>query len=89
MARTSAQAFSLYLANLTPSATERQVAALHRQSLERALNQSLDVLEIRETGSFSHGTGLRGRSDVDLVVSLNSARPTDPSAALRRVRGVG
>ena len=68
-------AMALYLQALTPTATEQQVAGLHRESIEETLRANLDVVEIRETGSFSHGTGLRGISDVDLVVALNYTSP--------------
>jgi len=40
----------------------------------------------REAGSFNHGTGVRGLCDVDLLVSLNEAQPTNSDTALRWVR---
>lgn len=86
MPRTVDAALQTYLTLLTPTATERQVAALHRATIETTLRSELSVVEVRETGSFSHGTGLRGRSDVDLIVALNYARPMSPTTALHWVR---
>ncbi|WP_461964350.1 SMODS domain-containing nucleotidyltransferase [Curtobacterium sp. 24E2] len=50
------------------------------------MRSELSVAQVRETGSFGHGTGLRGRSDVDLIVALNYARPMSPTTALHWVR---
>ncbi|WP_248704731.1 nucleotidyltransferase domain-containing protein [Curtobacterium sp. MWU13-2055] len=86
MPRTVDAALQQYLTLLTPTPTERQVAAIHRASIETRLRSELSVAEVRETGSFSHGTGLRGRSDVDLIVALNYSRPMNPSTALHWVR---
>lgn len=86
MPRTVDAAFSAYVASLTPTSSERQAAILHRATIESALRNELSVEVVRETGSFSHGTGLRGRSDVDLIVALNYQRPMNPSTALRWVR---
>jgi hypothetical protein len=86
MATTVELAFDDYLRKLTPTATERQVAALHRATIEQTLRSVLDVVEIRETGSFGHGTGLRGVSDVDLMVALHYAQPIQPRTALQWVR---
>jgi hypothetical protein len=86
MATTVEASFRDYLGRLTPTATERQVAALHRATIEQTLRSALEVVEIRETGSFGHGTGLRGVSDVDLLVALNYQQPIQPQTALQWVR---
>jgi predicted nucleotidyltransferase len=38
-----------------------------------------------ETGSFSHGTGVRNYSDIDALVSLNN-KPDSSYTALNRVK---
>jgi Second Messenger Oligonucleotide or Dinucleotide Synthetase domain len=39
-----------------------------------------------QSGSFSHGTGVKGNSDVDYFASLKSSRPTLSSSILSSVR---
>ena len=39
-----------------------------------------------ETGSFSHGTGIRGRSDIDAFVSIGNTKPTSSYTALNWVK---
>lgn len=86
MTRTVANAFEAYLRSKTPTAAQRAAAARHRGSVERSISTSLGVHRFIETGSFSHGTGVAGFSDVDLLVSLNGSRPTASDTALRWVR---
>lgn len=75
-------AFSEFLRRLAVSKEQWRTAAGHRQSVEAALKSRIDVRAMWETGSFHHGTGVRGRSDIDVLVSLIAARPTSSDTAL-------
>ncbi len=39
-----------------------------------------------ETGSFSHGTGVRGKSDIDALVSIGDGKPMSSDTALTWVK---
>jgi hypothetical protein len=82
MLRTVDQAFDIFLDRLTPLQSERQAAAKHRQSVEGAIKTAMTVRSFRETGSFHHGTGVRGQCDVDLLVSIGRDRPVSSDTAL-------
>ncbi len=86
MARTVSQAFEDFLSGLTPTATERSAAASHRASVKAALEDNLSVANFFETGSFSHGTGIRFYSDVDAVVRLKDSKPESSYTALEWVK---
>lgn len=85
MALTVAQGFETFLTRLVPLETQREAASKHRASVESSLKNTLDVQLFRETGSFNHGTGIRGHSDVDLLVSLKD-KPGTSQTALDRVK---
>lgn len=73
--RTVNEAFEKFLGDLTPTQSQRDAAAEHRASVKEALDSYLSVSSFFESGSFSHGTGIRHRSDVDAFVSIgNKAR---------------
>lgn len=80
------QAFKKLLERTIPTPTERNAAVRHRASVESAL-APLNPYRLMETGSFHHGTGVRGHSDVDVLVSLRGPRPSSPETALARVKG--
>jgi hypothetical protein len=63
------------LSRLVPLNSQRTAAARHRTRVEASLRGALDVYLFRETGSFTHGTGIRGHCDVDLLVSIKGQRP--------------
>src|ERR1017187_2855659 len=86
MSRTVDQAFEIFLERLTPLPSERQAAASHRQTVEGAIKTAMPVRSFRETGSFHHGTGVRGYSDVDLLVSIGYERPGSSDTALGWVK---
>jgi predicted nucleotidyltransferase len=86
MARTVGQAFDVFLKRLTPTAAQREAGASHRVSVKAALEARLEVSRFLETGSFSHGTGVRNHSDIDLLVSLKEGKPTSSYSALERVK---
>jgi hypothetical protein len=86
MLRTVPQGFDVYLERLTPLQTHRNAASAHRASIETSLKSRLSVLAIRETGSFTHGTGVRHHADVDILVSLAHSRPASSDTALTWVK---
>lgn len=81
-----AQGFESFLGRLVPLESQRTAAARHRASVEASLRGALDVSLFRETGSFSHGTGVRGHCDVDLLVSIRGQRPGSSETALAWVK---
>ncbi|MDQ4215067.1 nucleotidyltransferase [Microbacterium capsulatum] len=83
--RSIGSAFEELLARHVPSDRERTAATSHRASVEKALS-SVENYGLRETGSFRHGTAVRGHSDVDVIVSLRGVRPASPDTALNNVR---
>jgi len=80
MARTVNEAFDVFLTRLVPTNAQRAAGAKHRASVKSALESRLTVNNFFESGSFSHGTGVRSRSDIDAFVSLGEARPTTATA---------
>lgn len=83
--RTVRDAFRLFIERQIPRQSERDAAEAHRASVEAAL-ESLSIFGLWETGSFRHGTAVRGHCDVDVLVSLKGTRPSDPDVALNRVK---
>lgn len=83
--RTIATAFETLISRNVPTDGERSAAARHRVSIEKSLSQ-LENFGLRETGSFRHGTAVRGHADVDVLVSLGGGRPASSDTALERVR---
>src|SRR5262245_1794360 len=88
MARTVNDAFEVFLGRLTPTSVQRTAGASHRASVKAALEAKLTVRNFFETGSFSHGTGVRGHSDIDALVSLGDPKPESSYTALTRVKDV-
>ncbi len=85
MALTVVQGFDTFLSRITPLQSQRDAASKHRANVESSLKNSLDVKMFRESGSFNHGTGVRNRCDVDLLVSLGT-RPGTSATALNWVK---
>lgn len=88
MALTVSQAFDVLLERLVPLTSDREAKAKHRASVEASLKgaTSFNVLRFRETGSFTHGTGIRGHCDVDLLASIGGVRPVSSDTALGWVK---
>jgi Second Messenger Oligonucleotide or Dinucleotide Synthetase domain len=86
MALSVAQGFETFLGRLAPLQSQRTAAAGHRASVEASLRGALGVHLFRETGSFGHGTGVRGHCDVDLLVSIRNQRPGSSDTALAWVK---
>lgn len=86
MAKTAAEGFDMFLRRITPSEAERAKAATHRAGIGAKLNAKFGLYRMFESGSFRHGTGVSGHSDVDLFASLESPKPALGSSALSAVR---
>jgi hypothetical protein len=86
MARTVSEGFEEFLKRLTPTQAQRDAGAAHRASVKGALEANLTVNNFFETGSFSHGTGVRHHSDIDALVSLGHDRPGTSYTALTWVK---
>jgi predicted nucleotidyltransferase len=86
MARTVNEGFEEFLKRLAPTRAQREAGASHRASVKAALEAKLAVRRYFETGSFSHGTGIRGRSDIDVLVSLDESKPDSSYTALGWVK---
>jgi hypothetical protein len=86
VARSVAEGFDIFLSRLVPLASQREAAGKHRTSVETSLRNALNVSLFRETGSFSHGTGVRNHCDSDLLVSIRGDRPGTSDTALNWVK---
>lgn len=86
MARSVNDGFEVFLQRLVPTQAQRDAGASHRATVKAALEARLSVRRFFETGSFSHGTGVRGYSDIDALVSLGHDRPGSSYTALNWVK---
>jgi predicted nucleotidyltransferase len=86
MARSVNEGFEAFLTRLVPTEAHRAAGASHRASVKSALEAKLSVSNFFETGSYSHGTGVRGFSDIDVLVSLGNAKPDSSYTALEWVK---
>ncbi|WP_255954549.1 SMODS domain-containing nucleotidyltransferase [Streptomyces odontomachi] len=86
MARTISEGFSLFLDCLVPLRSQRDAAASHRASVESSLSNAMPIRLFCETGSFTHGTGVRNHTDVDLLASIGRVQPASPDTALSWVK---
>jgi hypothetical protein len=86
MARTVTEGFTTFLSRITPSEAERAKATTHRAQIEAKLDSKFGLYRMFESGSFRHGTGVSGRSDLDLFASLKATKPIYGSSALSSVR---
>jgi hypothetical protein len=86
VARSVNEGFEEFLKRLVPTQAQRDAGASHRATVKAALEARIDVRNFYETGSFSHGTGVRGYSDIDALVSINETRPGSSYTALTWVK---
>ena len=86
MARSVDEGFREFLSRLAPTQAQRDAGVKHRATVRAALEAKLTVRNFYETGSFSHGTGIRGRSDIDALVSIDATRPDSSYTALNWVK---
>lgn len=86
MARSVQQGFDVFHGWLVPTDAQRAAGAGHRSTVKAALEARLTVNNFFESGSFTHGTGVRGHSDIDVFVSLGDDKPDLSYTALTWVR---
>lgn len=86
MARTVDEGFAQLLERLVPSEASRAKASTHRAVIEAKLQARFGLYRMFESGSWKHGTGVAGSSDVDYFISLKSPKPMYGSSALNAVR---
>ncbi|MGC4907078.1 SMODS domain-containing nucleotidyltransferase [Streptomyces cyaneofuscatus] len=79
------QGFQQLISKLTPSPGQFSAAVTHRAEIEACLNSRIGIYRLFETGSLSHGTGVRHYSDSDLMVSIKGERPNS-DRALEKVK---
>ena len=86
MAKTVAEGFLLFQRRLTPSGSESSRASSHRSSIESALRTRFSLQRFFRSGSFGHGTSVRGYSDVDyFAVFPNGTLPRASADGLHAV----
>ena len=69
--------------SLAPAGYDRTEASARRGVIEAALRtSSLRVTSMFESGSWTHGTSIRAKSDVDYMAVATGSRPFWPSSAL-------
>jgi hypothetical protein len=72
-----------FATSLAPPAYDRTEASARRAVVQDALRRStLMVTSMFESGSWSHGTAIRAKSDVDYMAVASGSRPLYPSSAL-------
>ncbi len=86
MAKSAEEGFKTFNSWLIPSDSERAKAASHRQTILDKLDNAYGVHRMFQSGSFKHGTGIKGHSDVDYFVSLKTDKPEWSSSILGSVR---
>lgn len=78
-----------FASTLAPVQFDRTVASKRREGIENRLSTgSIKSEYLFESGSWTHGTGIAAKSDVDYMAWIDSARPSLPSSALTRLRQV-
>ncbi|CAM3466885.1 nucleotidyltransferase domain-containing protein [Isoptericola cucumis] len=86
MTATAGSTLDSIIRDVTPDEDARSTAASHRASVESWLTQDLNIVRMRETGSWHHGTAITGSSDVDYFVTMPGSRPEYSSTALEKLR---
>jgi hypothetical protein len=77
-----------FASSLAPPAYDRAEASARRAVVQDALLRStLVVTSMFESGSWSHGTAIKAKSDVDYMAIATGNRPILPSSALATARG--
>jgi hypothetical protein len=80
MAKNVDQAFDILIAGLTPSEAETSSAESHRASIKACLENNFDLISMFRSGSFGHGTSIRGHSDVDYFANIPANRLSNNSS---------
>tara|TARA_R110002073_G_scaffold186392_1_gene344966 strand:+ start:2074 stop:2931 length:858 start_codon:yes stop_codon:yes gene_type:complete len=77
----------IFAQSLAPALYDKQEVSQRRGKAESALKESsLKVHHLFESGSWTHGTSVAGRSDVDYMAWAIASRPALPSSALRSAK---
>jgi len=82
-------AFDVFLRNITVGGDLRSTAVARRDKIAELLEGKMDTLDIFPTGSLVRGTGLKGSSDVDVIVLLHYGKHIKgktPTQVLKSVR---
>ncbi len=82
MSATTASLLESLIRAMTPDEVARTAAARHRKEVEDWLTADLEIIRMRETGSWHHGTALDRFSDVDYFVTMRGSRPLASGAAI-------
>ncbi|MEV3993210.1 nucleotidyltransferase [Streptomyces sp. NPDC049837] len=86
---TISEAFSEYLKAKTPKKWERDEVTKYRARIHEVLSDEYGVLNFFQSGSFSNGTGITQKSDVDYFTRIPIGRKTVlPSSFLSAMRAV-
>lgn len=73
--------------SLAPPPYDKSAVSVRRNEVEKAVMMATDSGGFVESGSWSHGTSLAGRSDVDYMAIFGAAQqPTLPSTALGKMK---
>lgn len=76
-----------YVSTLVPAQYDRLTVATRHSSMEaRVARSTLVGGRWFESGSWTHGTSLKGVSDVDFIVPVSGPRPTRSSSALAALK---
>lgn len=77
------QTLTEYAGGLAPPAYDKAGASIRRKAVETALAaSSLRVTSMFESGSWTHGTSISAKSDVDYMAIATGSRPFWTSSAL-------
>lgn len=87
MAKTLEQGFDTLIGWLQPLDSEHNKARSHKDSVKSCMENNFDCIQLFETGSFGHGTGVRHYSDTDYFAVCPSAKFwIDSAYTLRKVK---
>jgi hypothetical protein len=76
-----------FASSLTPAPFDRTTVRDRRKVIEDKVTAETSSVGFIESGSWSHGTSIKGHSDVDYMSFIpESARPVLPSTALSRLK---
>lgn len=87
MPRTVNEGFEELIRRLQPLASEHAAATKHKATVFSCLQKNFDCYELKETGSFGNGTGVRQYSDTDYFAICSAKKlPDSSSYTLARFR---
>lgn len=87
MPRTVTEGFEELIRRLQPLSSEHETAAKHKSTVFSCLQKNFDCYELKETGSFGNGTGVRQYSDTDyFAICKANTLPDNSKYTLGRFR---